>query len=290
MMPRERAAATLLVTGTLAGMLVMVLHPTGADIVNAQNFARHALLNQSVHGIAIASLPMLFLGFAGLCRRLAWTEVAIAGLVSYGFAAIAVMAAAVASGFIFTGLIEQLLAADEASRPVLRALMRYTHQWNQAFAAVHVVAASAAILMWSIAIMKDNAMPRALGYAGAAIGAVIPWNLRLPIGFPAGPSDSRQASRDGPWRDPVPRALHSGKRRRASPEPLRIPAPKAQQILKRLHLELGDLLRLAKPIVGRAVRPTGPLVPKAIIALYFQALRGSAFSCSWRNRAPVRIA
>lgn len=174
MMPRERSAAILLVTGTLAGMLVMVLHPTGADIVNAQNVAHHALLNRAVHGVAIASLPMLFLGFAGLCRRLAWTEVVIAGLVSYGFAAIAVMAAAVASGFIVTGLIEQMLAADEAARPVLRALMRYTHQWNQALAAVHVVASSAAVLLWSLAIVKGGAMPRALGYAGAAIGAIVP--------------------------------------------------------------------------------------------------------------------
>ncbi len=173
-MPRETAAATLLLVGTVAGLFVMVLHPTGADIVNAQNFARHALLNQSVHGVAIASLPLLMLGFMGLCRRLGWTDLASAGLVVYGFAAVAVMAAAVASGFIFTGLIETLFAADEASRPIVRALMRYTHQWNQAFAAVHVVAASAAILLWSLAILKGAAMPRALGYAGVAIGVLIP--------------------------------------------------------------------------------------------------------------------
>ena len=174
MMPREPAAAILLLIGTLAGMTVMALHPTGADIVNAQNFAGHALLNRSVHGVAIASLPLLFLGFAGLCRRLGWPDIAVAGLVAYGFAAVAVMIAAVASGFIATDLIERMFTADAATLPILRVLMGYTHEWNQAFAAINVVAASAAILLWSIAILKSGAMPRALAYAGIAIGILVP--------------------------------------------------------------------------------------------------------------------
>jgi hypothetical protein len=174
MMPREPAAAILLLIGTLLGMSVMVLHPTGADIVNSQNFAGHALLNRGVHGVAIASLPLLVLGFAGLCRRLGWPDLATAGLVVYAFAAVAVMIAAVASGFIATDLIERMFTADAATLPILRAQMVNTHAWNQAFAAVNVVAGSAAILLWSLAILKRGAMPRALAYAGIVIGILVP--------------------------------------------------------------------------------------------------------------------
>jgi hypothetical protein len=152
-------------------MVVMTFHPTGRTMITPENFPRQAVLNVTVHGIALAAVPSLFVGLLGLSRRLGPSDLTTAALVAYGFGAVALMSAAVASGFVATPLIERLFAVQAESRGVYQALLTYTGLLNQGFAKVNVVASSSAILLWSVAILRSDRMARTAGVAGALVGA-----------------------------------------------------------------------------------------------------------------------
>ena len=171
-MRRDLLSGILLIAGAVAGMMVMIFHPTGRILVTPANFPGQALLNITVHSVALAAVAILFLGLLGMSRASGvigswWT----AALVAYGFGVVAVMSAAVASGFVATSVIEQLLTAKAQSRDLYQALFTYTGFINQGFAKVNVVASSVAVLLWSATIWKTGRLPRAAAIAGAVVGA-----------------------------------------------------------------------------------------------------------------------
>lgn len=185
-MKRDVVSGTLLMVGALVGVLVMAFHPTGHSLLAPGQFAHEAFVNRLVHGLAIAAIPLVFLGLLGLTRRLESTELSVAALVIYGFGAISVMCAAVASGFVATDVMEKMLESDGATRETYHALLAYTGVLNQAFAKVHVVATSAAFMLWGVAIERSRALGRAVGIAGICIGfaallAVLSGHLRLDV-------------------------------------------------------------------------------------------------------------
>jgi hypothetical protein len=167
---RDLLSGSLLIAGSLAGMVVMTLHPTGRTVINAENFPGQALLNVTVHSIALAAVPTLFIGLLGLSRRLGPSDLTTAALVVYGFGAVAIMSAAVASGLVATPVIERLLTVPAEARSVYQALLTYTGLLNQGFARVNVVASSVAVLLWSAAIWRSGTA-RAAAVAGALVGA-----------------------------------------------------------------------------------------------------------------------
>lgn len=171
-MQRDVIGGTLLIAGSLANMLVMSLHPTGQQILHAPNFAQ-AHLGVMVHSLALAATPIIFLGLLHLSRRLGPSDLTTAALVSYGFGGVAIMSAAVASGFVATGVFEQILTAEAGSRDVYHALAGYTGLVNQGFAKVNVAASSVAILLWSTAVLTSRRFSRAAGVAGLVVGAGI---------------------------------------------------------------------------------------------------------------------
>src|SRR5262245_34462648 len=124
-MRNERASGILILAGALTFILVMMHHPTGHAMMSAENFGRMARLNVLVHSLALAAIPILFLGLLGLTRRLGWTDLATAALVAFGFAGAAVMSSAVASGLVATRIMDRMQAADERSREVAHALLDY---------------------------------------------------------------------------------------------------------------------------------------------------------------------
>lgn len=171
-MRNEKASGVLLLAGALSFILVMMHHPTGHAMLSG-DFGRMARLNVFVHSLALAAIPIMFLGLLGLTRRLGSTDLATAALVLFGFAGVAVMSSAVASGFVATGIMEKMLAAGEGSREVYDVLLDYSHYVNHGYTSVYVVASSAAILLWSAAILKGRAMSRAAGVAGVLIGPAV---------------------------------------------------------------------------------------------------------------------
>ena len=171
-MPRDVFSGTLLIAGSLLGVLVMILHPTAHGMLSPETAHRVARLGIMVHGVALAAVPMLFLGLIGVSRRLGPSDLTTAALVVWGFGGAAVMSAAVASGFVAPPIIQHILSEGESS-DVYHALLGYTGLVNQGFAKVNVVASAVAVVLWSAAIFRSRRFAPATGVAGVVVGAGI---------------------------------------------------------------------------------------------------------------------
>jgi hypothetical protein len=189
-MTNHRMGGLALIAGSVAGIITMSQHPTAKDLFAPGQLAPMAQMLIVVHALALVSLPVLFLGALVLWRQLGSSDgFAIAGLVLYAFATVAVMNAAVFDGLVTASIAPQIAAGTPATSEGWRIAFMYNGQLNQAFARVFVVASTAAIVLWSVAIIRNGALARALGWYGCVLGpitvfAVFPGHLRLdPHGF-----------------------------------------------------------------------------------------------------------
>jgi hypothetical protein len=152
----------------------MILHPSGHDLLAPGDFARVALLNVLVHALAVASMPLAFLGALSLWRRLhSSSRLALSALVVYGFAMMAVTSAAAVDGFVVPGVVRELLEARPPEAEIWKALLHYSGRLNQAFALIFVFASSTAIVLWSVAIIREQRLARGLGLYGLLLGPLL---------------------------------------------------------------------------------------------------------------------
>lgn len=183
----DRLGGIALIAGAVAGLVTMSLHPTGHDLAAPGQFAASAFRNAAAHGLAIAGMPVSFLGALALSRRLASpARLATAALVIYGFSLAAVMSAAVVSGFVAPRLVRRMIDAAGPARDGWEMLLDYNYFLNQAFARVYVVASFAAIFLWSLAIVRTRALAPGVGVYGlvlapVAILAVASGHVRLGV-------------------------------------------------------------------------------------------------------------
>ena len=172
-MKDNRLGAVALIVGALSGMVTMSLHPVaGPHPITPAQFENIVPVNIGVHALAIAGVPLLFLGALALSRRLnAVDRLSIAGLVVYSLGLFTVTIAAAMSGFVQTDVIREMIKQHGTpSGEQWHALMAYTFRLNQAFAAISNNASCVAITIWSIAILKDRLLPIALGIYGLILG------------------------------------------------------------------------------------------------------------------------
>jgi hypothetical protein len=173
-MTDDRKGALAIFAGAAGGMITMFLHPHGLNLAGHGEFEPVASLNVFVHTLALASLPVAFLGALALWRRLdSPSRLALAGLVCYALALIAVASAAAMSGFVATGVGRRVLEASPQEVEVWRVLLRYTGEINQAFARIFVYASSTAILLWSAVIVRERTLARGAGVYGYVLGPIL---------------------------------------------------------------------------------------------------------------------
>jgi len=191
-MTDERMSGIALIAGSIASIITMALHPTGHQVLTPGSSKAILQLAVAVHALALLSLPVLFAGAAGLSKYLARAgRLAFAALTFYGFATVAVMNAAVFSGFVATGVAHRILEGGSLASDPWQTLFRYTGDLNQGFALVFVVASSVAILLWSIALLRGGFAQRASALYGCFIAsvtmlAVLSGHIRLNVhGFGA---------------------------------------------------------------------------------------------------------
>jgi hypothetical protein len=190
-MTDDRMSGLALIAGSVAGIITMSLHPTGHDLFAPGQLDPMARMLVAVHALALVSMPVSFLGALGLSRRLASPlespdRLAIAALVTYAFALLAVMNAAVADGLVAPAIARQMVAAAPSASEGWRLMFRYNFWQNQAFAQVFVVASSVAILLWSASIIRSGALARGVGIYGCILGpltllAVFSGHLELTV-------------------------------------------------------------------------------------------------------------
>ncbi len=183
----NRLGGSALILGAISGMITMSLHPVaGAHPITPAQFEKLTGLMVGVHALAIAGIPFCFLGALALMRRLDSPDrLGLMALVIYGFGLVAVMIAPAMSGLVGTNVLRHLVAQGPGVEQ-WRVLMQYNHLINQAFAQIFVVAASAAITLWSLEIVRKRALGVGLGIYGlvlgpVAIGAMLSGKLELDV-------------------------------------------------------------------------------------------------------------
>lgn len=171
-MTDDRKGGIALIVGAIGGVVTMSLHPTGHQLFAPGRFAAVALLGASVHTLAIASMPISFLGALALSQRVSSSDrLGVSALVVYGFALAAGMMAAAVSGYVAPGLAHNLMAASPPEADGWKLLFDYNGRLNQACARILAVASSAAIMLWSVAILRQRPFARGIGIYGLVVGA-----------------------------------------------------------------------------------------------------------------------
>jgi hypothetical protein len=173
-MTDDRKGGIAMIAGAAGGIITMILHPSGRDLFVPGQLEPMAYLGVAVHALALASTPVAFLGALALSRRTAAPDrLAVAALVMYGFASAAVMVAAVVSGLVAPGLAREIITGAPTASEGWRIVFDYNGQLNQGFARVFAVASSAAIVLWSVAIVRRRALAPGVGIYGLLLGPAI---------------------------------------------------------------------------------------------------------------------
>jgi hypothetical protein len=162
-MTDDRLSGLALILGSGGMIITMSLHPTGHVAAAQVESMIHMLI--AVHALALACMPVQFLGAWGLSRRVASPDrLGMVGLVLYAVALLAVMNAAVADGLITPNLLRQSTSAGSPpAADAWRMMSRYNFYVNQAYAQVFVAASSVAIALWSGSILRSRELARGLG-------------------------------------------------------------------------------------------------------------------------------
>jgi hypothetical protein len=169
----DRLNGALLILGSVLGVLVMAVHPTARDITSATDASAAAHRGALIHGVALLAVPMIFIGLLGWSRRLGFSNLAVSAIVVYGFGSVALINAAIADGLVATRIIAlSSTATDPSQHELLHQLGHYTGWWNQGFATFSVFADGAAILLWSIAMIRAR-VAREAGMFGVFVGVAL---------------------------------------------------------------------------------------------------------------------
>lgn len=160
-MTRDRAGGVALIVSAAGFIITMALHPVGGQSLTPDQLVRVMQLSTPVHALALACLPIAFFGALILSRRLDTPG----AIITYGFGAVAVMNAAICSGFIAPQIANVMGQSD-----TWRILFTYTRFLNQSFALIYVMASSAAIVLWSLALRRQA---KGLGISGLVLGPLI---------------------------------------------------------------------------------------------------------------------
>jgi hypothetical protein len=184
-MTDDRKSGLAFLAGSLGGIVTMAIHPTAGGSMNASQVAHLVVASGIAHSLAMVSFLVLFLGAIGLSRQLAAREVhnkrdhvALAALVAYGFGVVALLLATAVSGFIVPNIMRHMVRDATANAPQWNIVIDAVFQFNQVFARIYSVAASAAVLLWSASALKngsggDRVLGRGIAIYGCAVAVVL---------------------------------------------------------------------------------------------------------------------
>jgi len=169
-MTDDRKAGIALIAGSLGGLLTMALHPVGSASLSAEQVSRLMEASGVAHSIAMVSMLLLFLGAYGLTMRIAAADrLSFAAIVTFGFACVAVLVATAVSGFIIPAIMKRMAADVSAAAHQWQIVMAGIFQINQAFARIYSVAASMAIILWSVSVLRNRGLGRGVAIYGCVV-------------------------------------------------------------------------------------------------------------------------
>lgn len=174
-MTNERLGGLALIAGSAGVIITLGLHPSGRGLFSQDTFAAEALKLIAVHSLALTCLPLWFLGACAVARRVgvkgeSQQQLGFGGLVFYGFGLAAMMTAVIFDGLVSPGLAARINEATGTAGQGWRIAFNYNSMVDAAFVRVFIAASSVALLLWSVAILRGAALPRALGVYGCLLG------------------------------------------------------------------------------------------------------------------------
>ncbi|HTC92360.1 MAG TPA: hypothetical protein VK699_02775 [Terriglobales bacterium] len=173
-MTDDRKSGVALIAGSLGGIFTMAIHPTAAGPLTVEQVGRLMLMSGVAHSIAMVSVLLLFLGACGLARRIAATDrISFAAIVTFGFACVAVLIATAVSGFVVPDIMKHMVRDVPAAAHQWQIVIDGIFQINQAFAQIYSVAASTAIILWSISALRNQGFGRGVAIYGCVVSALI---------------------------------------------------------------------------------------------------------------------
>lgn len=173
-MTHERLGGLALIAGSAGVIITLGLHPSGRGLFSPDTFEAEARKLIAVHSLALVCLPLWFLGAWALARRVGTKgesdqQFGFAGLVFYAFALAAMMTAVVFDGLVSPGLAARINQATGTAGQGWRIAFNYNSSVDMAFVRVFIAASSLALLLWSVAVARREALPRALGVYGCLL-------------------------------------------------------------------------------------------------------------------------
>ena len=163
----DRPGAVALLLGFGAGLVTMIMHPTGHDVIAKATAGGDNALNSGLHLLALAGQVLLVYGALVLTGRLRMRrDLATIAFIAFVLASVAIAIAAVASGLLAPLSVRSIGGADEARRAAMMHDLAYTGLINQAFAKVHVLFSCLAIALWSLAMLLGRDLSKGLAFLG----------------------------------------------------------------------------------------------------------------------------
>jgi hypothetical protein len=173
-MTDNRKAGWALIVGSVGGMVTMAIHPVGSGKLSPDQVGHLMSMSGIAHSLALVSVLLLFLGTCGLAKFLAGPDrMAFAALVTYGFAAVAIMIAAAVSGWIVPGIWQQMARDVPANAGTWQIAVASVFQINQAMARIYSVAAAVSILLWSACSLRMGRLSRGMAIYGCVTAPLI---------------------------------------------------------------------------------------------------------------------
>ena len=180
-MTDNKKSGIALIAGALSGILVMATHPTAAHAsLTPQLVEQLALGSAVVHSLAMAATLALLLGAIGLTRQLASSETSInpdrlafTGLIVFAFSVVAILLATSVSGFIIPSLWKRMFQDTAANAAQWQIAVTTVFQFNQTFAAIYSVAASVAIVLWSVSGLRHGSLSRSISIYGCILPPIV---------------------------------------------------------------------------------------------------------------------
>lgn len=176
-MTDNRKAGWALILGSVGGMVTMAIHPVAGGPMTPAQVQRLATVSGIAHGLALVSVLLLFLGTCGLTRALTGPDrLAFSALVTYGFAAVAIMIAASVSGWIVPDIMKQMardVLTNNGSQADWRIAIASMFQINQAMSRIYSVGAAVAITLWSARCLRSGQLSRSIAAFGCVVAPLI---------------------------------------------------------------------------------------------------------------------
>ena len=174
--PSGRAAGVAIALASGLSVAFMAYHPRlhakgMAEFV--EKAAEVAVENAIVHGSLVAALGVLVAGFGCLTARLGGSLASRAGLVAYSGGAIALATAALVSGFIVPELVSRYHGSPRDELETVRHVLGLCRAVNQVCSKAGVMGTAAAMLLWSVLLVRRSGFSFAVGVAGCVCGAAL---------------------------------------------------------------------------------------------------------------------